>query len=164
MIYLIKERGTDYYKIGYTSRNSERRLQELQTGNPRMLEVVATIDGDENKERLLHHRYAHLMSDARNEWFKLTDNHVKDILNSEQDLQDTGSVIRSSPFDVRQVRWRQRHDASAGRKDVPKTRWAIDHASPKHFFYAYSTEQQQRSEDVMGEKGEAGVDGNIGIL
>jgi acylphosphatase len=64
-VYLISD-GTAY-KIGYST-NPEKRVAELQTGNPRVLRLVAKMKGTESDEKALHTRfhYANLVQ----EWFR----------------------------------------------------------------------------------------------
>jgi len=66
-VYWIQE-GTDGpIKIGRTC-NVRKRRKELQTGNARRLNVLATVPGDRHTERTLHLTFAHLRLDG--EWFK----------------------------------------------------------------------------------------------
>lgn len=39
-VYVISEKGTNYYKLGLTKNRSENRCSQLQTGNPRDLIVL----------------------------------------------------------------------------------------------------------------------------
>lgn len=57
-------------KIGYST-NPQKRVAELQTGNPRLLKLYATIKGTEESERLIHAR--HIEDNVLQEWFRLTD-------------------------------------------------------------------------------------------
>lgn len=69
MIYFIQGRETFNIKIGYTRRDADRRLRELQTGSHEVLFLLAVIeDGDEEHERLLHQRFAD--NRLEGEWFK----------------------------------------------------------------------------------------------
>lgn len=72
MIYIIRMAGSDLYKIGKTDDdNPERRMKELQQGNPYPLKVVAFFEGGQKEEFQMHDH----LSDYRvsGEWFKLTD-------------------------------------------------------------------------------------------
>jgi hypothetical protein len=64
-VYLITD-GTAY-KIGYST-NPAKRVAELQTGNPRVLRLVAKMRGTEADEKALHSKfhYANLVQ----EWFR----------------------------------------------------------------------------------------------
>lgn len=78
-VYLIHAIGTDYYKIGRTSKTPEKRMRGMQTGCPHELEVVDSLKTEyaEEKEERLHARY----SDKREqgEWFSLSDEEVTEI-------------------------------------------------------------------------------------
>lgn len=68
-VYCIGERANSnigYVKIGY-SVNPEARVGELQTGNPRVLYLLAKMPGTEADERALHARFAH--KNVVGEWF-----------------------------------------------------------------------------------------------
>lgn len=65
-VYFIQAEHGGPVKIG-TAAAPERRLAELQCGNPDALVLRATIDGDELTERDLHDRYAE--HHIRGEWF-----------------------------------------------------------------------------------------------
>lgn len=69
-VYLIVEKGGRYGKIGY-SVNPQKRIAEVQTGNPRPLRLFGTIPGTEDTERALHAKY--IKDNALQEWFKLSD-------------------------------------------------------------------------------------------
>lgn len=56
-----------YVKIGYST-NPKKRIAEIQTGNPRVLEIVGFFEGTEEDERKLHARFSH--SNKLQEWFR----------------------------------------------------------------------------------------------
>ena len=69
-IYLIKEEGTDNYKIGRTSRNINNRLKELQTGSSNTLQLVDFYETtNAYLEQMLHARY--LPFKKKGEWFEM---------------------------------------------------------------------------------------------
>ena len=68
-IYFIQEQGTQYIKIGYTDNSVKERLNALQTGNPRPLVVVKSINGSRSEEVRLHQKFKHCQ--VRKEWFIL---------------------------------------------------------------------------------------------
>ena len=75
MIYFISN-GT-YTKIGKAD-NPEKRIKELQTGCPETLEIKLVIDGDEEKENMLHkalNKYR-----VRGEWFKIDFEYNENII------------------------------------------------------------------------------------
>jgi len=129
VVYVIRMDGTDYYKIGYTSRDISDRLAELQTGNPRRLSVVSTIEGDEAQEERLHRLFAHCQTEVRNEWFHLSGKQIEEITNGVQHIPHQSSGIRGTPDAFRPICGRQQYPATTRRKDVPYGSRAIDRES-----------------------------------
>ena len=84
MIYVYRAKGTDLYKIGYTSRKASDRVKEWQAGCPYELFLVGTIEGTLAEEKALHSRLRRLgcwKSDAAGqEWFELSSDKVEKIL------------------------------------------------------------------------------------
>ena len=80
-VYFIRERPTELVKIG-VSKDAPKRQRNLQTGNPRELELMGWItpqDGtDFALERHLHKKYA--TCNVAREWFAITSGHVLDEL------------------------------------------------------------------------------------
>ena len=81
-IYFIRERdridggSSSYVKIGMVNkvtRNSQERLSDHQTGNPRDLELhhVTQTPGPFRIERFLHQQFS--PNRVRSEWFRLSD-------------------------------------------------------------------------------------------
>lgn len=70
MCYLVGIKGDDkFVKIGH-SRDPEARLADYQSGNPRELYLIATLDGGEVKERELHQKFMMYHTDeCVGEWF-----------------------------------------------------------------------------------------------
>ena len=77
-VYLIVEKGGRYGKIGY-SVNPQKRIAEVQTGNPRPLRLFGTIPGTEADERAMHGKY--IKDNALQEWFVLSDQLKKEFTN-----------------------------------------------------------------------------------
>lgn len=75
MIYLIFD-GLNY-KIGYSS-NPIKRLNQLQTAQSKKLHLIAIFDGDQRKEKQIHHilRQFHLTG----EWFNFKNNNISEII------------------------------------------------------------------------------------
>lgn len=83
IMYIIQMGDTNYYKIGITD-NINRRLQQLQTGNPLHLEVVKMWEHTQRKvilkyERVLHRYFTQLgqRTETNKEWFMLTKDDLK---------------------------------------------------------------------------------------
>lgn len=68
-VYAITEDGCgEYVKLGY-SVNPQKRVAELQTGNPRKLVLLGYREGTPADERALHAKY--IKMNVLQEWFKL---------------------------------------------------------------------------------------------
>lgn len=67
-IYVISESGTNNVKIGISNKPVKRRA-EVQTGNPRKLEILATWQGTEKDESDLHALFSQYRKEG--EWFEL---------------------------------------------------------------------------------------------
>lgn len=81
IVYLINNDGTDQYKIGMTSRNIEKRFQELKTGNPNL--VLKETYSSENFikiETLLHRQFE--FKKIEGEWFQLDESVVNEFVES----------------------------------------------------------------------------------
>lgn len=70
-VYCFREKeGIErYVKIGYST-NPQKRIAEVQTGNPRVLEIVGYFEGTEADERAMHAKHA--ASNKLQEWFRPT--------------------------------------------------------------------------------------------
>jgi len=70
-IYLIQSLEEGYYKIG-VSKNPQRRIKELQTGNSSPLKLIETYQSEyaDKIERTLQRRYSHLNKEG--EWFDMS--------------------------------------------------------------------------------------------
>lgn len=69
MIYVLKtvNAGPAYYKIGYTKKEIKNRIRALQTGCPYDLELVKTMRGSPDAEKILHAQLS--KSRVNREWF-----------------------------------------------------------------------------------------------
>jgi hypothetical protein len=68
LVYFVRDPEEGSIKIGYTKVPIERRLQQLQTGNPRELTLLACVPGTTLDESRLHARFACDLE--RGEWFR----------------------------------------------------------------------------------------------
>lgn len=72
-VYLIVEDrpggALEFGKIGYST-NPQKRVAELQTGNPRTLRLLYMKPGTEAEERRIHQK--HIKQNVLQEWFRLT--------------------------------------------------------------------------------------------
>ena len=79
MIYLIKTKGNDFYKIGYTSDSVNKRLKSIQTCCPYKLKVINKINGAMEQEKILHTLFKEYRTQG--EWFKLDKKHLNILVN-----------------------------------------------------------------------------------
>jgi len=95
-IYFV--RVGDKIKIGH-SVNVHGRVENLRTGSPEPLVLLATIDGPMREEKLLHKRFAHLR--VYREWFLATDEllaYIEQNGTPAQTAVTQARVRRSRPF------------------------------------------------------------------
>jgi hypothetical protein len=79
-IYLIRQGGTDYYKIGLSRNPVEQRLKSLQTGCPNELEIVDVFTTEYGfvLERSIQRAYEHKkVFGGGDEWFELSIDEVR---------------------------------------------------------------------------------------
>lgn len=77
-----------YYKIGIAN-SPERRLKELQTGNPNKLYLVGTKSlKDKYHEIILHKEFHRKKCDGGREWFKLNRSDLNKILDLKVSTRD----------------------------------------------------------------------------
>jgi len=72
-IYFITEQGSEtYIKIGFSTLNPAKRIKNLQTGNPRILELAACFEVDDCHyyEKIIHKDFAFIRQSG--EWFLRT--------------------------------------------------------------------------------------------
>ena len=79
MIYLIKTKGNDFYKIGYTSDSINKRLKSIQTGCPYKPKVINKINGSMDQEKILHTLFKEHRTQG--EWFRLDKVYLNILLN-----------------------------------------------------------------------------------
>ena len=84
MIYIIQEKNTNKFKIGFTKAGPRKRLKALQTGNSSELILVATMDGDKDKEAEIHKEYAKYRARDSGEWFELWPSQVRSLVYHER--------------------------------------------------------------------------------
>jgi len=72
-LYVMNEHGTHFYKVGITTPEVEKRLSNLQTGNPRRLVIVRKYDGlgVRHIEAQVHDMLARYRVRDDGEWFEL---------------------------------------------------------------------------------------------
>jgi len=119
-VYFIRSGNRERFKVGYTEQRVERRLKELQTGNPDKLEVYFVIESNEAGliEGLFHSLLSEYQTEARNEWFAISEETLQQIIENERTksgfYQAQGETDRIVGDNVRQV-WRRQQHAIASR-------------------------------------------------
>ncbi len=90
-LYFIK--CGDYVKIG-TSRSVKDRIDQLQTGNPQEIEVLAVFEEQAFREYAIHKTFVHL--NIRGEWFRYTEeieNYLKVLEQREYEFKHWDEII-----------------------------------------------------------------------
>ena len=90
IIYLLKQENSNLYKIGVT-KNTSKRIKQLQTGNAIPLELVETFQTshDYKMETALHAQFS--LKRMEGEWFKLSQEEVDsffDICSRKEETMD----------------------------------------------------------------------------
>lgn len=103
-VYLILEidkDGNERHKIGVTKNAPEKRVKQLQTGNSNIIRLLQAYESPNYKrvERWLHGRYSWKQTEAKNEWFNLSDNEVTNFI-KECKMADVtiDLLLRENPF------------------------------------------------------------------
>lgn len=87
------------FKIGMTRQNNiEKRIKELQTGNPNEIWLHSYYETEFplKIEKMLHGR--HRISNVKNEWFNMT---VQEVFNFKKECQECErllSILKDNPF------------------------------------------------------------------
>ena len=78
----VNQYGEEYHKIGISKNEPEKRLKQLQTGNPNEIRVLKIYQSKNYKkiEKLLHSRFSNKKTLANNEWFHLSNEEVISFL------------------------------------------------------------------------------------
>ena len=97
-----------FYKIGITTDTVNKRIRQLQTGNPYRIVALHTfeIEGAEIVEQNLHRVYAQHRRIL--EWFELTDDELSSVLHSVEKMKDD---IESLVVQVRDLDQQQSNDS-----------------------------------------------------
>lgn len=79
-LYILKEKDTNNYKIGYTKNSIDSRIKSLQTGNSNEIIEYASFESDYaiKIETALHN--LHSIYNKRGEWFEFTEDEISEIV------------------------------------------------------------------------------------
>ena len=102
-VYLICEvnqHGEEAYKVGISKNPPEKRLKQLQTGNPNQISILKYYESKQYKkvEQWLHGRYSLKRTLAKNEWFNLTNEDVSGFINECKKAEATFDLLKDNPF------------------------------------------------------------------
>jgi predicted GIY-YIG superfamily endonuclease len=91
-VYFISNSSNTGIKIGY-SKNPNRRLGQLQTGNPEKLEIIYLLEGTKDTEKYFH-RYFSNAYNIKNEWYdyKFVKNWIERDRIEKETLKDLGYI------------------------------------------------------------------------
>lgn len=162
-VYIISD--GEYYKIGFTTGEVQKRVLSLQTGCSSSLSIIKAIETEypDVLEKELHRRFHHKW--IRGEWFDLS----KDDLNGIDDLgkvtygddQDSSSDFRRSAFDVRPLSGRQFNTTPGSRETISRQRTAFDSSRSqplldavcrKHEECVQTILREERQDDCVGDQ------------
>jgi hypothetical protein len=76
-VYLIGIPEESRYKIGYTNRSIDNRVNEIQTGNAKKIEVLEIFETEHHIKVESWMHKIHRQKRMEGEWFELTDEDVK---------------------------------------------------------------------------------------
>jgi hypothetical protein len=96
----IDSAGQETYKIGITKNDPQKRIAQLQTGNPRKIELMKTYSSENylKVEKWLHRKYS-MKTEAENEWRSLTNEEVFSFIEDCKEADKTISfLIENNPF------------------------------------------------------------------
>lgn len=103
-VYLILEvnqHGEEYHKIGISKNEPEKRLKQLQTGNPNRIDILNFYESKNYKhvEKWLHSRFYNKKTLAENEWFSLSNEDVLNFIETCKSVDNTISfLLKENPF------------------------------------------------------------------
>lgn len=150
MIYIIRMNGSDYYKIGYTGhKDATKRMAQLQTSCPLKLILVAEMEGNEIKESELHRKFYEYRTDGGEEWFKIPEEKIKEILNEQPKHENSSYTGGPTAFDVRPIRRGYANQTSTRGQDVSGREQLLDSSGPKHLFITGGRKHQKRLPSVL---------------
>jgi predicted GIY-YIG superfamily endonuclease len=92
-VYLISDANSYIYKIGI-SKNPEKRLKSLQTGNDKNLKIIHKVlcEHSNKVETALHNQYSFLK--VNGEWFELTQDDVEKFPESCKKIDENFKIIK----------------------------------------------------------------------
>ena len=97
-VYLIHDSSNNVYKIGVTRVMDGKRLKKLQTGNSTELHLMFYYHTmyPFRLESMLHNKYKE--HNVLNEWYELTEDDVKNFLNTCDDMNEIINSLKDNPY------------------------------------------------------------------
>lgn len=85
----ISPEGNEYHKIGITTRSVEKRISQLQTGNPHTISILRQYKTQNylKIEKMLHRRFK-CLTEQENEWRRLEDKDVFNFISTCEEMND----------------------------------------------------------------------------
>lgn len=86
------------FKIGMTRGKIEKRITELQTGNPNEIWIRSYYETmyPSKIEKMLHNR--HVASNVKNEWFDLSVSEILNFKNEYKQCEEILKALKDNPF------------------------------------------------------------------
>ena len=86
------------FKIGMTKQEIQKRIQELQTGNPNEIWCHSYYETNYplKIEKMMHNK--HRMSNIKNEWYDMTVEEVYNFKNECQECERILKILKDNPF------------------------------------------------------------------
>lgn len=91
----------EQFKIGVTKRLVEKRLKELQTGNSGKITILKTYESENylKVETFMHRKYKKNKTEAKNEWFDLSDDNIITFIDDCKKFDETIKLLKeNNPF------------------------------------------------------------------
>ena len=102
-VYLFLETdsaGQETYKIGITKNDPKKRIKQLQTGNPRKIDLLKSYTSENylKVEKWLHRKYF-VKTEAKNEWRSLSNEEVFSFIDDCKEADNNISfLLENNPF------------------------------------------------------------------
>lgn len=98
-VYLLNAWPTNRYKIGFTKNSVEKRIKQLQTGNPDEITKVHVYETVNYKKVEKWLQKCHKGKKVEGEWFELTDEDIFGFLDECKKADETITLLlRDNPF------------------------------------------------------------------
>ena len=90
LLLAISPEGDEYHKIGITTQSIEKRISQLQTGNPHTISVLRQYKTRNylKIEKMLHRRFK-CLTERENEWRRLQEEDVFNYIDKFKEMDYT---------------------------------------------------------------------------